>query len=170
MQAVQHVPCIIYASTYVNDATHSGPLKIMSNECVVTFLACTRHTDEIPLLYTKSQPPCTASLAIMKYSWYLGRKGGQCLLGGQDFYQLAGPKIALRFLYLFAYWSVGLCIPTYHVLNNYVTYIVAMRLHFSGLWQSRQLLCAATMSSLEQFMSLREVVRNRGNVDATMRG
>jgi len=54
MQAVQHVPCIIYESTYVNDATHSGPLKITSNECVVIFLACTRHTDEIPLLHKVS--------------------------------------------------------------------------------------------------------------------
>jgi len=26
---------------------------------------------------------------------------------------------------------VGLCIPTYHVHNNYVTYIVAMQLYFS---------------------------------------
>lgn len=54
MQAVQHVPCIIYKSTYVNDATHSGPLKITSNECVVSFLACTRHTNKITLLHKVS--------------------------------------------------------------------------------------------------------------------
>ena len=31
--------------------------------------------------------------------------------------------------------SVYLCVRTYHVRNNYVTYIVAMRPCFSRLWQ-----------------------------------
>jgi len=36
--------------------------------------------------------------------------------------QPAGPKIALNFLHLL----VRVCVPTYHVRNNYITYIVAM--------------------------------------------
>ena len=43
---------------------------------------------------------------------------------------------------------VSLCVPTYHVHNNYVTYIVDMRPYFSLLQQFRQLLCVATRSSL----------------------
>ena len=43
----------------------------------------------------------------------------------------AGSKIALRFLYLF----VCLCICTYHMCNNYVLYIVAMRLYFEGCFE-----------------------------------
>jgi len=46
--------------------------------------------------------------------------------------------------------SVALCVRTYHVRNNYVTYIVAMRPYFSRLWQFRRLLCVAAMSSLPQ--------------------
>ena len=37
----------------------------------------------------------------------------------------AGPKITLRFLRLYIY--ICMCVRTYHVRNNYVTYIVAMR-------------------------------------------
>jgi len=40
--------------------------------------------------------------------------------------------------------------PHYHVHNNYVTYIVAMRPYFSRLQQFRRLLCVAAMSSLPQ--------------------
>ena len=36
----------------------------------------------------------------------------------------AGPNITLRFLRLLVY--TYLCVRTYHVCNNYVTYIVAM--------------------------------------------
>jgi len=43
--------------------------------------------------------------------------------------QLAGPKITLRFACLFVY--IHLCVRTYHVRNNYVTYIVAMQSYFS---------------------------------------
>ena len=39
-----------------------------------------------------------------------------------------------------------MCIRTYHVRNNYVTYIVAMRPYFSRL----RLLCVAAMSRLTQ--------------------
>jgi len=56
----------------------------------------------------------------------------------------AGPKITLRFPRMLVY----MCVHTYHVRNNYVTYIVAMRPCFSQLQQFRRLLCAATMSSL----------------------
>jgi len=38
------------------------------------------------------------------------------------FRQWASPKIAL----LFPHLLVGLCISTYHMCNNYVTYVVAM--------------------------------------------
>jgi len=46
--------------------------------------------------------------------------------------------------------SVDLCVHTYHVRNNYVTYIVAMRPYLSRLRQFRRLLCVAAMSSLPQ--------------------
>jgi len=45
---------------------------------------------------------------------------------------------------------VSLCVRTYHVHNNYITYIVAMRPYLSWLRQFRQLLCVATVSSLAQ--------------------
>ena len=50
------------------------------------------------------------------------------------------------------YIYVCMCVRTYHVRNNYVTYIVAMRpsTYFSRLWQFRWLLCVAAMSSLPQ--------------------
>ena len=44
----------------------------------------------------------------------------------------AGSKITLHFSA-----SVGMCVRTYHVRNNYVTYIVAMRPCFSRLRQFR---------------------------------
>ena len=41
--------------------------------------------------------------------------------------QPAGPKIALRFcVCLLVCWSVGLCVPTYHMCNDYIMYIIAM--------------------------------------------
>ena len=62
----------------------------------------------------------------------------------------AGPKITLRFPRLYIY--ICMCVRTYHVRNNYVTYIVAMRPYFSRrrLRQFRRLLCVAAMSSLPQ--------------------
>jgi len=62
----------------------------------------------------------------------------------------AGPKITLRFLCLlvYIYVYIYLCIRTYHVRNNYVTYIVAMRPYFCSA--SARLLCVATVSSLPQ--------------------
>ena len=42
-----------------------------------------------------------------------------------------------------------MCVRTYHVRNNYITYIVAMR-PYSRLRQFRRLLCVAAMSSLPQ--------------------
>jgi len=43
----------------------------------------------------------------------------------------AGPKIALRSLrllvYLYIYIFIYLCVRTYHMCNNYVTYIVDTR-------------------------------------------
>ena len=45
---------------------------------------------------------------------------------------------------------IYLCVRTYHVRNNYVTYIVAMRPYFSRLRQFRRLLCVAAMSILPQ--------------------
>ena len=62
--------------------------------------------------------------------------------------QLAGPKITSRFARLFVY--IYLCVCTYHVRNNYVTYIVAMRPWFSCLRQFRWRLCVAAMSSVAQ--------------------
>jgi len=58
----------------------------------------------------------------------------------------AGPKITLRFPHLYIY----MCVRTYHVRNNYVTYIVAMRPYFSRLRQFRRLLCVAPINSLPQ--------------------
>ena len=62
------------------------------------------------------------------------------------FEDLAGPKITLRFPHMLVY----MCVRTYHMCNNYVTYIVAMRPNFSQLQQFRRLPCVATMSSLPQ--------------------
>jgi len=41
-------------------------------------------------------------------------------------------------------------VSAYHVYDNYVTYIVAMRPYFSRPRQLRRLLCVAAMSSLPQ--------------------
>ena len=39
----------------------------------------------------------------------------------------ASGRLVLRLLYVFCVcFLVGLCIPSYHVRNNYITYIVAM--------------------------------------------
>ena len=62
----------------------------------------------------------------------------------------AGPKITLRFPCLLVYIYIYLCVRTYHVRNNYITYIVAMWPYFSRLRQFRPLLCVAAMSSLPQ--------------------
>ena len=45
---------------------------------------------------------------------------------------------------------ICVCVCTYHVCNNYVTYIVAVRPYFSRLRQFRWLLYVAAMSSLPQ--------------------
>jgi len=45
---------------------------------------------------------------------------------------------------------IYMCVRTYHVRKNYVTYIVAMRPYFSRLRQLRRLLCVPAMSSLSQ--------------------
>ena len=47
-------------------------------------------------------------------------------------------------------FRVCLCVPTYHMSNSYITYVVAVWPYFSWLWQFRQLLCVATTSSLSQ--------------------
>ena len=56
----------------------------------------------------------------------------------------ANPKITLQFPRLYTYTYMYIC--TYHMRNNYVTYIAAMRPYFSRL----RLLCIAAMSSLPQ--------------------
>ena len=43
---------------------------------------------------------------------------------------------------------VSLCVRTYHMHNNYIMYIVAVRPYLSRLRQFRWLLCVATVSSL----------------------
>jgi len=62
----------------------------------------------------------------------------------------AGPKITLQFSRLYICISVYLCVRTYHVRDNYVTYIAAMRPYFSRPRQLRRLLYVAAMSSLPQ--------------------
>jgi len=62
-------------------------------------------------------------------------------------------QLVLRLLcgfHVYIYIYIYLCIRTYHVRKNYVTYIVAMRPYFSRLRQFRRLLCVAAMSSLLQ--------------------
>jgi len=60
-------------------------------------------------------------------------------------------RLVLRLLCRFRVCiSVDLCVCIYHVRNNYVTYIVAMRPYLSRLRQFRRLLCVAAMSSLPQ--------------------
>ena len=51
--------------------------------------------------------------------------------------------ITLPFPRLYICISVYLCVRTYHVCDNYVTYIVAMRPYFSRPRQLRRLLCVA---------------------------
>jgi len=64
---------------------------------------------------------------------------------------LPARRLVLRLLCRFCVCiSVALCVRTYHVHNNYVTYIVAMRPYFSRLQQFRRLLCVAAMSTLPQ--------------------
>ena len=43
---------------------------------------------------------------------------------------------------------MALCVPTYHVCNEYVTYIVAMWLEFGQLDDCSEYYSVATMSSL----------------------
>jgi len=47
----------------------------------------------------------------------------------------AGPKITLCFPHLY----LSLCVRTYHMRNNCITYIVAMQPYLSWLWQFRRL-------------------------------
>jgi len=63
---------------------------------------------------------------------------------------LADPKITLQFPRLHIYIYIYICVRTYHMCNNYVTYIVAMQPYFSRLRQFRWLLCVAVMSSQPQ--------------------
>ena len=51
------------------------------------------------------------------------------------------PLVTLCFLHLFVSMYVSLGFPTYHMCNNYITYIVAMRPYFSWLREFRRLLC-----------------------------
>ena len=57
----------------------------------------------------------------------------------------------------------SMCIPTYHVHKNYITYTVATWPLFSWLRQFRRVICVA-MSSLG-FTSSRWILRSRGNTD-----
>ena len=63
----------------------------------------------------------------------------------------AGPEYfaASSSVYIYIIY-IYMCIRTYHVRNNYITYIVAMQPYFSRLRQFRWLLCVAAMSSLPQ--------------------
>jgi len=56
--------------------------------------------------------------------------------------QHSGPKIALDFPCLYCIY-LGLCVPTYHMHNNYVMYIVAMRVYFNQILLLRWLLFVA---------------------------
>ena len=82
--------------------------------------------------------------------------------------QSGGPKITLHFLHLFV--SLYICASQRIVCDNYIIYIVAMQPYFSQLWQFRQLLCVATMSSLAQLRlaSSRWIQSSRGNIDMMM--
>jgi len=60
----------------------------------------------------------------------------------------AHSQLVLRLLCVFnvcIYNIYYLCIPTDHVRNNYITYIVAMRPYFNQRQQFRRLLCVATI-------------------------
>ena len=82
----------------------------------------------------------------------------KCRRGCAPFHNHKARKAASAFVnphFIGMYWNLTkffvLCIPTFHMHNNYIMYIVAMRPYFSHLWQFRWLLCVATMSSLAQF-------------------
>ena len=73
------------------------------------------------------------------------------LSGWAIYYQPAARFVRGRLvLRLLCRFCVCMCVRTYHVHNNYVTYIVAMQPYFSRLRQFRRLLCVAAMSSLPQ--------------------
>ena len=76
----------------------------------------------------------------------------------------AGPIICFSFSTSFfsVYWFVCLCIPTYHVHNNYI-YIVAMQLYFSQLAQFR-----VVYSSYSYEFEID--TEGRGNIGMMMRG
>ena len=82
--------------------------------------------------------------------------------------QPSGPKIALGFPCLYCIY-LGLCVPTYHMHNNYVTYIVAMRVYFNQIWQFGWLLCVATMVVQHRY-KFEIDTESRGNVDMSTRG
>ena len=70
----------------------------------------------------------------------LGRHATEWSCDLFTFYQLAAHEshswLILRLLYVFCFClsvCVGLCVSTYHVRNNYITYFVGMRLYFSRL-------------------------------------
>ena len=54
----------------------------------------------------------------------------------------AGPKITLHFPRLLVYIYIYLCIRTYHVHNNYVMYIVAMRPYYTLADFGKAALCS----------------------------
>jgi len=89
---------------------------------------------------------------IVYHAWFtLHTQVAQLILILSLFYQQAA-----RFtrgwlvLKLLCGFQVCMCVRTYHVHNNYITYIVVMRSYVSRLRQFRRLLCIAAMSSLSQ--------------------
>jgi len=89
-----------------------------------------------------------------------------------SFYQPAAREahgwLVLRLLCVFhVCWYIYLCVRTYHVRNNYVTYIVAMRPCLSQLRHFRRLLCVATMNSVATIMSSLAQLRVRDRYQET---
>jgi len=98
------------------------------------------------------------SIRWRQVRWARAVYGAPVEVGGWIWLRMrpAGPKTTLPFPRLYIY--IYMCIRTYHVCNNYVTYIVAMRPYFSRHRQFRRLLCVAAMSSLPQ-LQLRDGYR-----------
>ena len=97
---------------------------------------------EAQLVFESKEPECcqTAKMSAIPIIVTGSEKRGH--FAQNTNYQPAARKARGRLvLRLLCRFCVCMCVRTYHVRNNYVTYIVAMRPYSSQLRQFRQLLC-----------------------------
>ena len=147
----QHYPWnMFYRDTRTsNDVWHWGQLVVQSTCSMSVYLFTDLYCRFCKWIQIWSSEYGAVNMNTGPVNTSLERRSMSCTwisAGSVRSTQTTSPKITLRFPHLF----VSLCVLSYHVCNNYVTYIFAMRPCFSWLWQFRQLLCVAAMSSLAQ--------------------